>query len=119
MASQHHGTFTWGPGPNSVSDTNGRKRCLRADSKVHVAGGFNGWSDTATPLVKQADGTFKADVPMPWGQKQAFKYIVDGGELYTLQWPGAQLTSRMEGSRRRGERMGSVLEPRFKSQGWG
>ncbi|RXK42612.1 hypothetical protein M231_00166 [Tremella mesenterica] len=59
---QHMAKFTWGTGPQSV----------------HVAGGFNNWSDTATPLHKQADGSFAADIPLPWGEKQAFKYVVDG-----------------------------------------
>lgn len=88
MASQHFGTFTWGAGPNSVSL---HLQSLRNDRhkltyKVHVAGGFNNWSDAATPLEKQADGTFKADVPMPWGEKQAFKYIVDGGTSSFVLW---------------------------------
>lgn len=48
-------------------------------SQVCVAGNFNNWSDTATPLHKQADGSFAADVPLPWGEKQPFKYVVDGG----------------------------------------
>lgn len=62
MASQHSARFTWGTGPQTV----------------FVAGGFNNWSDTATALEKQPDGSFAADVPMPWGEKQAFKYVVDG-----------------------------------------
>lgn len=52
---------------------------LYADTwQVFVAGGFNDWSDHATPLQKNADGSFAAEVPLPWGQKQAFKYVVDG-----------------------------------------
>jgi len=60
--SQHHAQFTWGTGPQSV----------------YVAGGFNDWSGNATPLTKQADGSFSGQVAMPWGEKQAFKYVVDG-----------------------------------------
>ncbi|WVR05615.1 hypothetical protein IAU60_002637 [Kwoniella sp. DSM 27419] len=59
---QHTAQFTWGAGAQTVC----------------VAGGFNNWSATATPLHKQADGTFAADVSLPWGEKQAFKYVVDG-----------------------------------------
>jgi len=44
-----------------------------------VAGNFNNWSGDATPLHKLDDGSFAADVPLPWGEKQAFKYVVDGG----------------------------------------
>ncbi|KLT45600.1 hypothetical protein CC85DRAFT_282222 [Cutaneotrichosporon oleaginosum] len=59
---EHQALFTWGAGPNSVS----------------IAGGFNDWSATATPLIKQPDGSFKATVSVPWGSTQAYKYIVDG-----------------------------------------
>ncbi|KAL7423705.1 Cruciform DNA binding protein [Cryptotrichosporon argae] len=62
VADKHYATFTWGVGPQTV----------------HVAGGFNNWSDSATPLERQADGSFAAEVPMPWGAKQSFKYVVDG-----------------------------------------
>ncbi|ORY24697.1 hypothetical protein BCR39DRAFT_472124 [Naematelia encephala] len=60
--SAHLAKFTWGAGPQSV----------------HVAGNFNNWSGDATPLNKLADGSFAADIPLPWGEKQAFKYVVDG-----------------------------------------
>jgi 1,4-alpha-glucan branching enzyme len=46
--------------------------------QVHISGGFNQWSATASPLHKQEDGTFKGDIALPWGEKQAFKYVVDG-----------------------------------------
>jgi hypothetical protein len=49
-------------------------------SQVYVAGGFNDWSGDATPLHKQADGSFLGDIKLPYGEKQAFKYVVDGGE---------------------------------------
>ncbi|ORX35404.1 hypothetical protein BD324DRAFT_632692 [Kockovaella imperatae] len=60
--SQHKARFTWGVGPE----------------KVFVAGGFNNWSGDASPLEKQADGTFAGEFEVPWGEKQAFKYVVDG-----------------------------------------
>nr|XP_019001922.1 uncharacterized protein I203_05633 [Kwoniella mangroviensis CBS 8507]OCF65383.1 hypothetical protein I203_05633 [Kwoniella mangroviensis CBS 8507] len=59
---KHLATFSWGAGAQSV----------------HIAGNFNNWSADATPLEKQADGSFTAQVPLPWGEKQAFKYVVDG-----------------------------------------
>ncbi|WWC96721.1 hypothetical protein V866_003593 [Kwoniella sp. B9012] len=59
---KHLATFSWGAGAQSV----------------HIAGNFNNWSASATPLEKQADGSFTAQVPLPWGEKQAFKYVVDG-----------------------------------------
>ncbi|WWC88136.1 uncharacterized protein L201_003040 [Kwoniella dendrophila CBS 6074] len=59
---KHHATFSWGAGAQTVN----------------IAGNFNNWSADATPLEKQADGSFTAQVPLPWGEKQAFKYVVDG-----------------------------------------
>ncbi|BEJ18134.1 hypothetical protein CspHIS471_0704110 [Cutaneotrichosporon sp. HIS471] len=59
---EHQALFTWGAGPSSVS----------------IAGNFNDWSATATPLIKQPDGSFKASISVPWGSTQAYKYIVDG-----------------------------------------
>nr|KIR87470.1 hypothetical protein I308_02414 [Cryptococcus tetragattii IND107] len=62
MTQQHLATFTWGAGAQTVC----------------VAGNFNDWSATAAPLKKQPDGSFLAEVSLPWGEKQAFKYVVDG-----------------------------------------
>ncbi|WWC68398.1 uncharacterized protein I206_102324 [Kwoniella pini CBS 10737] len=59
---KHQATFSWGAGAQTVN----------------IAGNFNNWSADATPLEKQHDGTFTASVPLPWGEKQAFKYVVDG-----------------------------------------
>ncbi|BEJ02653.1 hypothetical protein CcaverHIS631_0704480 [Cutaneotrichosporon cavernicola] len=59
---EHQALFTWGAGPSSVS----------------IAGNFNDWSATATPLIKQPDGSFKGSISVPWGSTQAYKYIVDG-----------------------------------------
>ncbi|ODO07609.1 hypothetical protein L198_01190 [Cryptococcus wingfieldii CBS 7118] len=62
MSDSYKVTFQWGAGAQTVC----------------VAGNFNDWSATATPLHKQADGSFSASVPVPWGEKGAFKYVVDG-----------------------------------------
>ncbi|ODN84022.1 hypothetical protein, variant [Cryptococcus amylolentus CBS 6039] len=62
MSDSYKVTFQWGAGAQTVC----------------VAGNFNDWSATATPLHKQADGSFLASVPVPWGEKGAFKYVVDG-----------------------------------------
>ncbi|WVQ71306.1 hypothetical protein IAR50_000833 [Cryptococcus sp. DSM 104548] len=62
MSDSYQVTFQWGAGAQTVC----------------VAGNFNDWSATATPLHKQADGSFLASVPVPWGEKGAFKYVVDG-----------------------------------------
>ena len=44
---------------------------------VFVAGDFNGWSTTATPLARASDGLFAANVDLPDGPHQ-YKLVVDG-----------------------------------------
>lgn len=44
---------------------------------VHVAGDFNAWSTTATPLAKAQDGTFSAVVELTPGV-HLYKFVVDG-----------------------------------------
>jgi 1,4-alpha-glucan branching enzyme len=46
-------------------------------SKVHVAGGFNSWSDTATPLTLETNGNWSVDVPAI-GAGTEYKFVVDG-----------------------------------------
>ncbi len=48
-----------------------------AAATVHVAGDFNDWSMTTTPLSKAADGTFSATVPLEPGQ-YLYKFVIDG-----------------------------------------
>ena len=48
-----------------------------APAAVSVAGDFNGWSTTATPLAKGKDGAFAARVPVAAGRHQ-YKFVVDG-----------------------------------------
>lgn len=45
---------------------------------VHVVGEFNEWSETANPLKKYKNGSFKATVNMEKGTKYQFKYLIDG-----------------------------------------
>lgn len=70
---------------SASSNLNTRPRKKRNDvtgreltEQVFVAGGFNNWSETATPLEMQDDGTFLVDVKLPWGERQAYKYVLDG-----------------------------------------
>jgi 1,4-alpha-glucan branching enzyme len=44
---------------------------------VDVAGDFNGWSTTATPMSKGGDGSFSATVGLSAGSHQ-YKFVVDG-----------------------------------------
>jgi PKD repeat protein len=44
---------------------------------VNLAGVFNNWSPTATPMHKRSNGTWAATVQLPAG-RYAYKFIVDG-----------------------------------------
>src|SRR5688500_17216545 len=44
---------------------------------VHLAGSFNGWSRTATPMVQMADGVWKTSVVLPEGMHE-YKFVLDG-----------------------------------------
>ena len=44
---------------------------------AHVAGDFNNWSRTETPMKKSADGTFEASVKLDAGKEYQFRYLLD------------------------------------------
>ena len=48
-----------------------------AAGAVSVAGTFNDWSPTATPLTRQADGTWTATLGLAPGRYE-YKFVVDG-----------------------------------------
>ncbi len=45
---------------------------------VHLAGDFNGWSPSATPMAKRKDGRFSATITLPKGKEYRYRYVVDG-----------------------------------------
>ena len=45
---------------------------------VHVAGDFNGWSTSATPLAKRKDGRFSTTITLLTGKEYRYRYVVDG-----------------------------------------
>lgn len=45
--------------------------------RVQVAGDFNGWNAAGTPLVRGADGTYRAQLLLPRGKYQ-YQFVVDG-----------------------------------------
>jgi cyclomaltodextrinase len=49
----------------------------RAEAKVFVAGDFNGWNPTATPMERMGDGDFRATVEIADG-RHGYKFVVDG-----------------------------------------
>ena len=43
-----------------------------------LAGEFNDWSLTATPMKKLKDGSFSVTLSLPAGQHYRFRYVLDG-----------------------------------------
>lgn len=61
-----------------VTDGLVRFRLLAPDAEqVHVAGDFNGWSDTANPLSRRPGGWWETTLDLPPGSYQ-FIYLIDG-----------------------------------------
>ena len=57
-----------------------------AAKSVHLVGDFNGWSPTATPLDREADGTWAASVFLDPGTYE-YKFFVDGQWLLDVDNP--------------------------------
>ena len=52
--------------------------CHAPDARaVFVAGTFNDWNPTATPMTRVANGTWTAALPLAAGHHE-FKFVVDG-----------------------------------------
>lgn len=51
--------------------------CLWA-TKVSVAGDFNGWNTTSTPMRQERDGVWRARVELAAGGRFQFRYLIDG-----------------------------------------
>jgi len=44
---------------------------------AHVAGDFNNWSRSATPMKRNVDGSFEASVRLDSGREFHFRYLLD------------------------------------------
>ncbi|WP_158841075.1 isoamylase early set domain-containing protein [Polaribacter sp. L3A8] len=49
--------------------------------KVVVVGSFNEWNETAAPLKKLKNGSFKGTLDLESGKSYEFKYLIDGAYL--------------------------------------
>jgi 1,4-alpha-glucan branching enzyme len=65
-------------------------------TRVSVTGGFNGWNPDAHPMHRQADGSWRVEVPLLAGHHE-YRFVVDG--MPTLD-PRARGTTRDENGRR-------------------
>lgn len=45
---------------------------------IHVAGDFNNWSKTDTPLKQDRDGVWRATLDLPTDQTYEYHFLVDG-----------------------------------------
>jgi len=45
---------------------------------INLAGDFNSWSSTDTPLTKKKDGSFQVKVALEAGKEYQFRYLIDG-----------------------------------------
>ncbi len=56
-----------------------------AADKVSIAGEFNDWDPSKTPMKKLKNGTFKTVVDLETGRDYAFRYVIDG-ETWENDW---------------------------------
>ncbi|MCR4733528.1 MAG: isoamylase early set domain-containing protein [Treponema sp.] len=45
---------------------------------INIAGDFNSWSSTDTPLTKNKDGSFSVKLELEAGREYQFRYLLDG-----------------------------------------
>lgn len=50
----------------------------RGAETITVAGDFNSWSSTETPLKKGKDGSFSTKIKLEAGKEYQFRYLLDG-----------------------------------------
>ena len=54
-------------------------------SSVCVAGDFNDWDASATPMKRKKDGSFSVRLTLPVGNEYQFRYVVDA-ETWINDW---------------------------------
>lgn len=54
------------------------KEAAQGASSINIAGDFNSWSSTDTPLVKAADGSFSVKIELDADREYQFRYLLDG-----------------------------------------
>ena len=45
---------------------------------INIAGDFNSWSSTETPLKKNKDGSFSVKLDLDTDKEYQFRYLIDG-----------------------------------------
>ncbi|MBP5519068.1 MAG: isoamylase early set domain-containing protein [Treponema sp.] len=54
------------------------KEALQGAKTVNLAGDFNSWSSTDTPLTLGKDGNFSVTLELPADREYQFRYLLDG-----------------------------------------
>ena len=54
------------------------KEAAHGAEHVTIAGDFNNWSSTDTPLTKDKSGTFSTKINLDAGKEYQFRYLLDG-----------------------------------------
>lgn len=54
------------------------REAAKGAKTVTIAGDFNQWSQTATPMKKDRSGNFKVTLELETGKEYQFKYLLDG-----------------------------------------
>ena len=47
---------------------------------INIAGDFNSWSSTDTPMKKGQDGSFSAKIELDAGKEYQFRYLLDNSK---------------------------------------
>lgn len=54
------------------------KEATRGAQNISIAGDFNSWSSTETPLKKAKDGSFSVTLELEAGKEYQYRYLLDG-----------------------------------------
>ncbi|MBD5426838.1 MAG: glycoside hydrolase [Treponema sp.] len=55
-----------------------KKEAAQGAKSISIAGDFNSWSSTETPLKKAKDGSFSVELELATGKEYQFRYLLDG-----------------------------------------
>ncbi|WP_147634622.1 isoamylase early set domain-containing protein [Treponema pectinovorum] len=55
-----------------------KKEALQGAQGVTIAGDFNSWSSTETPLKKEKNGSFSVTLELEAGKEYQYRYLLDG-----------------------------------------
>ncbi|MBU0742516.1 isoamylase early set domain-containing protein [bacterium] len=57
----------------------------REATTVHLVGEFNDWDESATPMQRLRDGSFKATLELETGHAYRYRYLIDN-EKWENDW---------------------------------